>query len=185
MDAALRLGDGHPLHAVDAALVLQPGPDAFFALGLDGDGDVLVAAEVGVLGVDDLGLPAEALGVAQVHPQQVAREQRGLLAALTLLDLHDDVLVIIGVSRDEQMLELLLQLGDALLELDGLLGEALVLGGELLGGGEVASDALELAVGADDGGQLAVTPAERAGLVLVCVHGGVRELLLQLGVLTE
>ena len=58
---------------------------------LDRDGRVLDAAEVGLGGVDDLGLPAVPLGVAQVHPQQVAGEQRGLLAALARLDLEDDV----------------------------------------------------------------------------------------------
>src|SRR3712207_8361266 len=52
---------------------------------------VLVAAEVAGLGVEDLGLPALPLGVAQVHPQQVAGEQRRLLAALAGLDLEDDV----------------------------------------------------------------------------------------------
>ena len=57
VDAALRLGGGHPLHAVHPALVLQPGPDALAglgravaALGLHGDLDVLVAAEVGLGG---------------------------------------------------------------------------------------------------------------------------------------
>ena len=142
VDAALRLGDGHPLHAVHAALVLQPGPHALVALGLHGDRDVLVAAEVGVLGVDDLGLPADALGVAQVHPQQVAGEQRGLLAALARLDLQDDVLVVVGVARDQQVLEPLLQPRDALLELGRLLGERRVLGGQLLGGGQVVAGRL-------------------------------------------
>ena len=32
VDAALRLGGRHPLHAVHAALVLQPGPDALAGL---------------------------------------------------------------------------------------------------------------------------------------------------------
>ena len=42
------------------------------------------------------------LGVAQVHPQQVAGEQRRLLAALARLDLEDDVLVVVGVARQQQ-----------------------------------------------------------------------------------
>src|SRR5690606_3436622 len=44
VDASLRLGGGDALHPVDAALVLQPRPDALLlgALGLHGDGDVLV-----------------------------------------------------------------------------------------------------------------------------------------------
>ena len=105
---------GHALHAVHPALVLQPGPDALpglgralAALGLHGDLDVLVAAELGLGGVDDLGLPADPLGVAQVHAQQVAGEQRRLVAARARLDLEDDVLVVAGVARDEQKAELL------------------------------------------------------------------------------
>ena len=42
--------DGHPLHAVHAALVLEVRPDALRGIvrvALDGDLDVLVAAEVG------------------------------------------------------------------------------------------------------------------------------------------
>ena len=71
------------------------------ALGLHGHPHVLVAAEVGLGGVDDLGAPAAPLGVAQVHPQQVAGEQGRLLAALAGLDLEDDVAVVVGVARDE------------------------------------------------------------------------------------
>ena len=50
----------------------------------------------------DRGPPAALLGVAQVHPQQVAGEQGRLLAALPGLDLEDDVAVVVGVARDEQ-----------------------------------------------------------------------------------
>ena len=100
VDAALALGGRHPLHAVHAALELQPRPDALVrSRRLDRHRDVLVAAEVGVLRVEDLGRPAAPLGVAQVHAQQVAGEQRRLLAALPRLDLEDDVLVVVGVLR--------------------------------------------------------------------------------------
>ena len=113
VDAPLRLGDRHPLHPVDAALPLQPRPDAVaalgHALGLDRQRDVLDAAEVGVLRVEHLGDPAVPLGVPQVHPQQVAGEQRRLLAALAGLDLQDHVLGVVRVARDQQ-------LGEALLE---------------------------------------------------------------------
>ena len=114
VDPALRLGDRHPLHAVHAALVLQPGvrasPGSGVPLALTATVDVLVAAEVGLGGVEDLGLPAAPLGVAQVHPQQVAGEQRRLLAALARLDLEDDVLVVVGSrgtsSSPQPLLEL-------------------------------------------------------------------------------
>ena len=96
VDAALGLGDRHPLHAVDAALELEQGVRRLAgrrrALGLDRDGHGLVAAEVGLGGVEDLGRPAATLGVAGVHPEQVAGEQRRLLAALARLDLEEGVL---------------------------------------------------------------------------------------------
>ena len=110
VDAALGLGDRNPLHPVHAALVLQPGPHpvgrARRCLGLDRDRDVLVAAQVGLLRREHLGLPAAPLRVAQVHPQQVAGEQRRLLAALPGLDLDDHVLGVVGVARGEQLGEL-------------------------------------------------------------------------------
>ena len=129
---------GHALHAVHAALVLQQRPGAVRSPGqaappgrLDRDGHVLVAAEPGDRGVEDLGLPALPLGVPQVHAQQVSREQRRLLAALAGLDLEDDVLGVERVARHEQVLEPLLKLGLAAGELLGLLGERRVLAGQL------------------------------------------------------
>ena len=109
VDAALALGDRHALHPVHAALELQPGPRGLARLGvpagLDRDAHVLVAAEVGLGGVEHLGAPAAALGVAQVHAQQVAGEQGRLLAALPRLDLEDDVPVVVGVAGDQQPTE--------------------------------------------------------------------------------
>ena len=71
-------------------------------LRLHRDRDVLKPPRSDSAAVEDLGLPAAALGVAQVHPQQVAGEQRRLLAALAGLDLEDHVLVVVGVARDQQ-----------------------------------------------------------------------------------
>ena len=103
---ALRLGDRHPLDAVHAALELQQAVRRLArlgrALGLHRDGDGLVAAEVGLGGVEDLDLPAPLLGVPGVHAQQVAGEQRRLLAALAGLHLEDRVLVVGRVARHQQ-----------------------------------------------------------------------------------
>ena len=99
VDPPLRLGDGHPLHAVHPALVLQPGPGALGALALHRHGRVLDPAQAGDGGIQDLGLPAAAFGVTLVHPQQVPGEQRGLLAALARLDLQDDVAIVVRVPR--------------------------------------------------------------------------------------
>jgi hypothetical protein len=59
---------GHALHAVDAALVLQPAVDV---AALDERDDFLDAAAARLAQVQHLDLPALALGVARVHPEQV------------------------------------------------------------------------------------------------------------------
>ena len=138
---ALGLRDRHPLDPVHAALELEQ-PERRparlgRALGLHRDGDRLVAAQVGLGGVEDLDLPALGLGVAGVHPQQVAGEQRGLLAALAGLHLEDRVLVVGGVARHEQPAELLLGGLEAVGQGLGLGGERRVLGGQLAGGLDV------------------------------------------------
>ena len=80
VDSPLRLRCRHSLHSMHATFELQAGEGRFTwlrnAAALDSDGDVLVAAEVALLGLEHLGLPAAALGIAQVHAQQVGGEQR-------------------------------------------------------------------------------------------------------------
>ncbi len=187
VDPALGLGHRHPLDAVHAALELQPGVGGIAGLdgaaSLDRDLDVLVAAEVGLLRVQDLGPPAAALGVAQVHPQQVGGEQRGLLAALAGLDLEDDVLVVHRVARHEQQGQ---SLGDALAlgcRRVGLGGELRVLGGQLARGGLVLAELEPLAVGGDDGAQLGMALADPAGCRGIRVQRRIGHLLLEVGVL--
>src|SRR3990172_3649493 len=102
-----RLGDGHALPAVAAALELQPAPRA---APLDEEDDLLVAAHAGHVGVHDLDLPALALGVLRVHAREVGGEQRGLVAARARPDLDEDVLVVVRVAREQETLELLLEL---------------------------------------------------------------------------
>ena len=100
MYPALRFGNGHALYAVHTAFELQSGPDSICRdrRRLDGNGRVLVTAKIGLVGGQHLGLPAATFGVAQVHAQQVTGEQRGFLAALTALDLENDVLAVIRVT---------------------------------------------------------------------------------------
>jgi len=75
VDAPLTLGDRNPLDAVDATFVLQVGPHSITwcdgTLRLDRHRDVLVAAEVGLLRVENLRLPALPLSETQIHAQQV------------------------------------------------------------------------------------------------------------------
>ena len=131
---ALRLGDGDALHAVHASLVLQPAEDARAgSLGPQRETDVLVAAEVAFGRVENLRRPPGPLGETQIHAQQIAGEEGRLLAALTGLDLQDRVFGVVRVARQQQLLKPLGELVLALLERLGLLGEAGVVGRELLG----------------------------------------------------
>ena len=113
--------------------------DGSVALRLDRDLHVLVAAEVALGALEELDLPALRLGVVHVHAQQVGGEQGALGAALAALDLHDHVTAVVGVARDEQAPQLLLGRRELLLERRHLLGEGLVLAGQLARGGEVVA----------------------------------------------
>ena len=169
----LRLGDRHALHPVHAAFELQLRPHAVRAgvgLGLHRDGDVLEAAEVGFGAVQHLGLPALALGEAQVHAQQVAGEQRGFLAALAGLDLQHHVGGVARVAGQQQFGEPVVQFVDRFGQPVGLLGERRVLLGELPRGDQVGTGLVEFPRAPHDRGQFGVAAAELARVGLVGVH---------------
>src|SRR5687768_17457505 len=99
MDAAARLGRGDALHTVHAALVFETAVDA---APFDGGDDLLDATGAALTARQDLELPALPLGEAAVHPEQVRREERRLVAAGAGADFQDDVLLVVRVLRDEQ-----------------------------------------------------------------------------------
>ena len=124
-------------------------------------------------------------GVALVHPQQVAGEQRRLLAALARLDLDDRVAVVVGVLGDEQLPQPLLNFFALLDELLGLFAEGGVLVRKFPGGLLVVAGLLPLAVRVDDRGELGIALGERPGLIRVRVHAGIGEGTLKLGMLAS
>ena len=69
LDAALGFGNRHALDAVYAALEFEDGPGAVArrGLGLEGDGHVLHAAQVGFVEAEDLPREAGLIGEALVH----------------------------------------------------------------------------------------------------------------------
>src|SRR5262249_22927025 len=89
---------------------------------------------LGLSARDHLLFPAPALGVFAVHAVEVGGEERRLLAAHPTADLHDHVLVVVGVARQEELLELSGQRGLSRLQLRqlgaGQLGQLLVAGGD-------------------------------------------------------
>src|SRR2546426_3110663 len=106
VDPAARLGHRNALDTVDAALELEPAPRP---APVHEEDDVLEAARAGHAGIHDLDLPALALGVLRVHTRQLRGEQRGLLAACAGADLDEDVLLVVGIARQEQALQLVLE----------------------------------------------------------------------------
>ena len=118
---------GHALHAVRPAFPLE---DRVGAVALDRERDLLEAAAVVRARRQDLGLVAAALRVAGQHAIDLARPERGLVAAGGLPDLDEDVLRVGGIGLDEREPQLLLERGHPLLELrDELAQVAVVAGG--------------------------------------------------------
>ena len=113
VDAALRLGRRHALHAVHARFELQPGEHA--AAG-DGGDRLLVAADAGVGELHDLEAPAVLGGVALVHAEQIGGEQRRLVAAGAGADFQDGVLLVGRVLGQQHALHGALELRQALLQ---------------------------------------------------------------------
>ena len=74
-------------------LEFQAGPGP---LSLDGGAGLLDAAQLRGVFIHQFHVPAPALGIQGVHPQQVRRKQGPLLAADTGPDLQDDVPVVVG-----------------------------------------------------------------------------------------
>ena len=105
-------GVGHALHAMHAGFEFELGEGAAAA---DLGDDFLVAAHAAFARRDHLDLPALLGGVALVHAEQVAGEQRGLVAAGAGADFEDDVALVHRVLGQQREPDLLLQRGSALL----------------------------------------------------------------------
>ena len=104
VDAAGRFGVGHALHAVHAGFEFELGEGAAAA---DFGDDLLEAAHRAFAGGHDLDLPALLGGVALVHAEQIAGEQRRLVAAGAGADFEDDVALVhrvLGEEREPQLL---------------------------------------------------------------------------------
>ena len=182
LDAALALGLGDALDAVHAGLVLHHRVD-LLARDLELDG--LEAAGLRRARGEDLDLPAAPLAEALVHLIEVAGKDGGLVAAHARADLDDGVLLVVGVGRDEQELDVVLERGelglvggDVLLEHGLLVGVRLVQ--HLLGGVDVVERPEVLAGLGHELGLAGVLLGEARVLLGVGDHGGVHELLLEL-----
>src|SRR5690606_26099442 len=160
------------------------------ALADDPADDFLVAAVLALVRGEHLDGPALVLGVAAVHAEEVAREERGLVAAGAGADLEEQIRVVVGILRHEMQRELPLLCGALRPERGRLLFAErtelpIVAPRELLGSGELFLELLVRGEIARDRLEPRVLARQLAEAVLVRDRLGlaqqVRELLVALG----
>jgi hypothetical protein len=94
---------------VDAGLELQ-----FRISALTGDtrDHLAITAVLSWIRAQDLDCPALPLGVAAIHPEQVAGEDRGFVAARPGTHFEEQVRVVVGIDRHEMHEQLVLESGE-------------------------------------------------------------------------
>src|SRR6266851_1937122 len=115
-------------------------------------------------------LPALALRVARVHAEQVAGEERRLVAAGPRAYLEEDVALVVRIARQQQLLQLRFERGEPLasgLDLAFRVASHLGVGEQLLRFGDVLLGVAILAEQLDDGLELSVLAREPAELLHV------------------
>ena len=183
LNAALGLGLGNALDAMHAGLELHDGVDAV-ALDLELDG--LKAAGLAGAGVEHGGLPAARLAEALIHLVQIAGKDGRLVATGGGANLDDGVLVVVGVARDEHVLDVFLELGKLGLVFGDVHLEHLLLIGigsiveHFLGSLDVIERADVLARGSDEVGLVRVLLVETRELLDIGGDGRVGKLFLEL-----
>src|SRR5207342_1271213 len=110
VDAPLRFGFRHALHAVRARFELEPG---IRAAAFDARDDFLEAAMFAGIRRFDFDAPALAFGVTRIHAIQVAGEDRGFVAAGAGAHFQIQVAFVACVARDELRHQFAFQFGQA------------------------------------------------------------------------
>jgi len=143
VDAPSGLGFGHALHAMRPALKLEPGirPPA----GDHADG-FLAPAQLRLGQTRHIHRIPPPFGIPGIHLEKVHGKERRLFPARARADLHDDVLIVVGVLGGQGKADFLLQAGCLGLErgkfLPRQLFELRVAGGERFPrGGDLPHDA--------------------------------------------
>ncbi len=177
MDASLGFGLRHTLHTMRAGLELELGVDV---VALDAGNHFLVTAVLALALGKDLHAPALFLGVARIHAEQVAGEDRRLVAAGTGTDFQEHVAPVVRVLGQQHALqigfqgfELRLGLGHFLLGHLAHVGIAVL--EQRLGAFEVLLDLAQLAIGDDHRLDLGVFARIGAEAVLVTDDLGIAE----------
>ena len=127
---------------------------------------------------EDLDLPAALFGVSQVHAQQVAGEDRGFVATGAGADLEEQIALVARVARQQEQVQLLVELGFAGLEACNLLGRQLAELGVVEHGpcrGQRACVRIELGQGLGQGPQVCMLAGHFAQTIGVAEHLLARE----------
>src|SRR5258707_14737228 len=103
MNASLCFGGRHSLHAMGAGLEFEQRTRA---ASDDAADDFLVAAVLAGTLAQYLDAPALGLGVARVHPKQVARKNGGFVAARAGADFQENIALVVRVLWHQQVLQL-------------------------------------------------------------------------------
>ena len=103
-----------PWDSVTGTRCTRCGPPSCFrrcqaSSPLHHEGHLVEAVTIRWVRRQHLEFPAAALGVTAVHLEQVPGEQVGLFAPFGATDLHDDVAAVVGIARQQQQPQLLLQ----------------------------------------------------------------------------
>src|SRR5690606_16586754 len=99
------------LDAVNARFKFQLREDASTG---NRSNDLLIAAGIAFAGRDDLDLPALLGGIAIIHAEEIAGKDRRLVPASAGADFEDRVLLVGGILREEEHLQLSQQAFNAL-----------------------------------------------------------------------
>src|SRR5438876_3925158 len=182
VDAPLRLGHRHALHAVHAALELEPAEGALPHHERD---DLLEAAEAGRVRGQHLDAPAVPLGVTRVHAEELGGEEARLVAAGAGTDLEHRVALVSGILGEEELLEHRVERGQPRLERGQLAARQLAELGILLAQAlavllDLACHVLALAPAGDRLLELGALPGAPRELAPVGDDGRVRDQALQL-----
>lgn len=89
------------------------------------------------------------------------------------------------IARRQHVGELRVEFGHARFEFDDLVSERVVVGGQFACGRQIVASGLQLAMGGDNRGQSGESATRLACLVGIAVQLGIRQSLLELGVLGE
>lgn len=181
VDAALGLGGGDTLDAVDAALVTEAAEDFVAA---DFHDDFLEAADIGRAGFEGFDLPAAGFGEAGVHADEIGGEEGGFVAACACTDFEEGIAALKGVAGEDGDLDDVFELGEAALD-DVYLGGGqglkfgITAGGHLAAVGEFGDLFLVEVPVFQEGVELAMFAGEFTGFFGVVKEAGVSHEILE------